>query len=582
MSAPCHDKHQPKIDKEGKKRILLIGNPNVGKSVIFSRLTGFEVVTANYSGTTVSYHEGLVKHQGEEALLIDVPGIYGLEATSKAERVAVNMLNEGADLLVVVLDATHLERNVRFAYECARLGLPMVLVLNLGDVAYRRGMSFHTKHLKDAFGVPVIETVAVKREGIPALKAILFEEGQVPNDPPEDTYEAAKTLSKAMTTYHEVTISWLEKLGDWAVKPLTGIPIAFVVMALAIGAVIGGGKALRSLLLLPFVNQVYAPFMTGLVSRVLDSETLFYNILVGEYGVLIKIIEWPFALIFPYVLLFFIVFSFLEDSGYLPRIGVLLDAIFRRFGLAGSNVIPFMMGYGCAVPAILGTRTAATQKERVISVTLITIAVPCTAQTGAFIVLLGDRSLGALLFVYLMSFMAIFFTGMVLNKTLKGFTKPMVLEIPNLLMPNVNTLVKKIWMKIKHYLKEAQGPMFYGILLAAVLVETGALVHIGRALEPLTTQWLGLPQEASLALILGIIRRELAVVPLIDMNLTTVQLITGSVVALFYIPCVSAFVVLVKELKLKTGLAIVALTFFFAFFFGGVIQFTLNFLLGLF
>lgn len=214
---------------------------------------------------------------------------------------------------------------------------------------------------------------------------------------------------------------------------------------------------------------------------------------------------------FPLCFTFFIVFSFLEDSGYLPRLGVLLDAIFRRFGLAGSNVIPFMMGYGCAVPAILGTRTAQTRKERVISVTLITIAVPCTAQTGAFIVLLGDRSLGALLFVYLISFLAIFVTGMVLNKTLKGFTKPMVLEIPNLLMPNANTLFKKILMKIKHYLKEAQGPMFYGILLAALLVETGSLVHIGRFLEPLTTQWLGLPKEASLALILGIIRRELAV-----------------------------------------------------------------------
>ena len=577
MSAPCHDKHQPRIDKTGKRRILLIGNPNVGKSVLFSRLTGFEVVTANYSGTTVSYHEGLVKHQGQEAVLIDVPGIYGLEATSKAEKVAINMLREGAELVVCVLDATHLERSLRFAYEVARLNLPMVLVLNLGDVAYRRGMSFNVKHLEEAFGVPVVETIAVKREGIPHLKETLFQEGLRPHPVSESLDAAAHTLAQKMTTHHEINISWLEKLGDWAVKPSTGIPLAFLVMSLAVGLVIGGGKALRSLILLPFVNQLYAPFMEGLVGRVLSEQTLLYRVLVGEFGVLIKIIEWPFALIFPYVFLFFIVFSFLEDSGYLPRLGVLLDAIFRRFGLAGSNVIPFMMGYGCAVPAILGTRTAHTRKERVISVTLITIAVPCTAQTGAFIVLLGDRSLGALLFVYAISFLAIFVTGMVLNKTLKGFTKPMVLEIPNLLMPNPNTLFKKILMKLKHYLKEAQGPMFYGILLAALLVETGALVHIGRALEPLTTQWLGLPKEASLALILGIIRRELAVVPLIDMNLTTIQLITGSVVALFYIPCVSAFVVLVRELKLKTGLAIVALTFFFAFFFGGVVQFTLNF-----
>lgn len=304
MSAPCHDKHQPRIDKEGKRRILLIGNPNVGKSVLFSRLTGFEVVTANYSGTTVSYHEGLVKHQGQEALLIDVPGIYGLEATSKAEKVAVNMLREGAELLVCVLDATHLERSIRFAYEVARLNIPMVIVLNLGDVAYRRGMSFNIKHLEEAFGVPVIETVAVKREGIPLLKETLFAEGSLPNPVPDDIDEAAKTLAQAMTTHHEINISWLEKFGDWAVKPSTGIPLAILVMSLAVGLVIGGGKALRGLILLPFVNQVYAPFMEGLIGRFLEDQSLLYRVLVGEFGVLIKIIEWPFALIFPYVLLF--------------------------------------------------------------------------------------------------------------------------------------------------------------------------------------------------------------------------------------------------------------------------------------
>ncbi len=572
----CHQQHQFKHRPTGIKKVLLMGNPNVGKSVIFNRLTGLDVVTANYTGTTVTYHEGLIRHQGSQALLIDVPGIYSLNVQSKAEEVAVSMLNAGADLIICVLDATHLERNLSLAFDLQNYDIPVVYSLNLSDVARRKGLEIDTKLLSQYLQAPVFETVAVKNLGVGALKHIIFQDfPKVNKMQVHNPIEKSQEIVQNVLQENDVELSLLERFSDWCIKPKTGIPIMFLVLALALGIIVGGGKAIRSIILLPFVNQIYAPLVTRIVERFV-TDGIIYRVLVGEFGVLIKMIEWPFALILPYVLLFYIVFSFLEDSGYLPRLGVLMDGIFRKMGLPGSNIIPFILGYGCAVPAILGTRASGSKKERIIVVTLISIAVPCTAQTGAFITLLGDRSLFALLFVYMLSFITIFFTGLLLNRLLKGKSRPLILEIPNLLLPDFRSLSKKIWIKLKHFVKEAQVPMFFGILLAGLIVETGAIIWIGTALEPLVVGWLDLPKEASLSLLLGVIRRELAVMPLLEMDLTTIQLITGSVVALFYLPCISVFVILVKEFKAKIAFLIVLTTFFMAFFIGGLVQNILN------
>ncbi len=574
----CHN--QPKTSSElHDKKILLMGNPNVGKSVIFSRLTGLDVIASNYTGTTVSYNQGTLRYNQQKASLIDVPGIYSLDATSKAEEVAIDMLNEGADLIVCVLDATHLERNLHLALTLKQYNLPIVYALNLNDVALRRGIKIDTNLLSKYLDAPVIETVAVKKEGIAELKDEVFKSHScVEIQSIENINEKAEEIAENVTKTFDVKVSMLERIGDWAIHPLSGIPIAILVLGVAIALVVGGGAFLRGFLLLPLLDNFYIPFITGLINLT-PIDGVFYQILVGEYGALIKIIEWPFALILPYVFLFYIVFSFLEDSGYLPRLGVLMDSLFKRLGLPGSNIVPFIMGYGCAVPAILGTRASSSKKERIIVVSMISIAVPCTAQTSAFIVLLGGSSVLALLFVFFISFLFIVLTGLLLNKLLKGKTRPMILEIPNLLMPDVRSLLKKIWVKLKHYLKDAQGPMFVGIIIAALLVETNALLYIGNALQPVVVGWLDLPQEASLALMLGVIRRELAVVPLLGMDLTTVQLITGAVVALFYLPCFSAFIVLVKEFKVRIAVTIGLSTFVLAFLMGGIVQHVLNFLI---
>lgn len=571
-----HEMKHGKIDLDSKKKILLMGNPNVGKSVFFSKMTGVNVISSNYIGTTVDYTIGELKYKGEEAVMIDVPGTYTLEATSEAEEVAVGLLEEGADLVICVLDATHLERNLDLALSIKEYDIPVVYCLNLLDIAEREGIEIDIDALEILLGEKVIPTVAVKDKGIDELFEVSFKlmkrkrEGTM-HLSAEERWERAAEIAGEVVKSGEVEEKFIHKLERWTLKPWPGIPIAFFVLLIAIGLVIGGGKGLRAAILLPLVREVIHPFLFDIVSSVIPPGVA-RNVLVGEFGVLNIGIEWPFALILPYVFLFYIVFSFLEDSGYLPRLGVLVDGLLSKVGLQGGNIITLMMGYGCAVPAILGTRAAITEKERLMVATLICFGVPCASQSAAFVSLLGDQSIPALIMIFIISFVTMFALGILLDKFLKGRYQPMMLEVPNLLMPDRKAYFKKLKMRMKHFLLDAEGAMFIGIIIAALVAETGILNSVGEFLEPVVTGWLGLPKEASLALLLGIMRRELAVLPLLELNLNTLQLVVGSVVALFYLPCLSVFGVLAKEFSIRTAVVIGIATTVSAFVFAGLLN----------
>lgn len=565
-----------KKNEKDQLNILLMGNPNVGKSVIFSKLTGVNVEISNFTGTTVDYTVGNINFPGLKGQLIDVPGTYSLESTSEAEDVAVKLVNDGADVIICVLDATHLSRNLDLALQLKEFGVPIIYCLNLLDVAERQGISIDVEKLSKELGAPVIPTVAIKNQG---LRDILFttkdivgtkvEKSKVLKN--EDRWSKIDEIVAKVQTKVEKEPSFIEKLEDWTVQPWPGIPIAFLVLVISLGVVVGGGKGLRAGLLLPIVNNIIKPFLIKVVSMFIGPGIL-RNVLVGDFGIFVIGIEWPFALILPYVFLFYIVFSFLEDSGYLPRLGVLADGLLRKLGIPGSNIITIMMGYGCAVPAIIGTRAATSYKERLMVASLISFAVPCASQTGAFISLLGDRSIPALIFIYLLSFVIMIVVGLLMNLLLKGESQPMLLEVPNLLMPDKKAFLTKLKLRMKHFLLDAEGPMLIGIVIAAIVAETGILDSLSVTISPIVVSWLGLPKEASLSLLLGIIRRELAVLPLLELNLTTLQLIVGSVVALFYLPCLSVFGVLMEEFSAKVAVTIGISTVFLAIFFAGLIN----------
>lgn len=589
----CHELQEDKEILHLSNKILLMGPPNVGKSVFFSELTNIHVVSSNYAGTTVSYMKGNVSIEGSDYTLIDVPGTYSLAATSLAEEVAVRFLSSSPQAILFVLNAADLTGSIKLLLEVQEYGIPVVGALNLADVAARKGMEINVERLSQELGIPIVPTVAVKRQGFAELLAHLAQilrskeasaagagSAVQRGGDHRELWERAQAVTARVVQDTAAQPSTLDRLGDALLRPWPGVPLAALIILLSIGVVVGAGKALRAVLLLPLVNQGIVPLFEAIFSR-LPLPTMLRNVLIGEFGIFRISFEWILALVMPYVLLFQLVFSFLEDSGILPRIAVLFDNVMRRLGVQGGSLINIMLGYGCAVPAIIGTRAATTRKERLIVTTIVCFAVPCISQTGALISLLSAYSYWLVLGVFLTGLAVFVLASIVSSRLLKGKVDPLVIEIPNLLLPERRAYFKKFFIRAKQFLVEAEGPMLVAVFIAALLAETGLLVGISNLLKPLVSGWLGLPPEASMSLILGVIRREMSVAPLLALNLTSLQVFVGAVVSLIYLPCLSVFGIVAKEFGAKVALAITAGTTFTALFLGGILNHLLRLILGI-
>ncbi|NLA84785.1 MAG: ferrous iron transporter B [Clostridiales bacterium] len=588
----CHEILEDKGILEADNKILLMGSPNVGKSVFFSAFTNIHVVSSNYAGTTVSFMKGTLRIKETDYTLIDVPGTYSLSATSEAEDVAIRFLSSHPKAILFVLNAADLEGSIKLALEVLDYNIPMVAALNLSDVAKRQGKEINVKLLEQQLGIPIIPTVAVKNQGLKELKQKLEEvlaEGSNNNSQakgctgcagcsgcPKGTailsyWERAREIVSVCVKDTNAEPSRLDKFGDALIRPWPGILLSVIILLISLGVVVGAGKGLRAVLLLPLVNKGIVPLFESLFSRISMPEVL-YNVLIGQYGIFRISFEWILALVMPYVILFQLVFSFLEDSGILPRMAVLFDNIMRKLGVQGGSLINIMLGFGCAVPAIIGTRTATTRKERLIVSTIVCFSVPCISQTGALISLLADYSYWLVLAVFLTGALVFATIAKITGRMLKGKVDPLVIEIPNLLIPERKAYFKKFFVRVKQFLVEAEGPMLLAVVFAAILAETGLLAGISNLLKPLVSGWLGLPPEASMSLILGIIRREMSVAPLLALNLSGLQMYVGAVVSLVYVPCLSVFGILAKEFNFRVALSIVAGTVFTALTLGGILN----------
>ncbi len=578
-----------------------MGPPNVGKSVIFNHLTGLNVSCANYAGTTVEFVAGRTHLNGREIFLVDVPGTYTLNATNQAEQVAVDMLrgrhkpgtqntcshcreesdvcaedlSAGPAAVICVVDANNLESSLYLLFQVLSFGLPTVVALNRVDLALDKNIRINWEQLSRHLGVPIVPMVAVEKKGFDQLKKeirkLLEQPFKIRLDWEQDKHWAmAEKLSReAISGGESQGGSRRRHWGEKLVHPWPGLPLAVIILALSFALVIGIGMQLRQLILLPVFRGMLIPQIVAGVQAIVP-QGIIQNIMIGEYGFLVKGIEWPFTLVMPYVLSFYAVMAALEDSGYLPRLGVLLDGLLNRIGLQGSSIIPLLLGYGCGIPGILATRALATGKERIIIATMICMAVPCISQTGAFIAMLAERSVSVVAAVFGLSFAALIIVGLLMDKVLKGPRPLTIMEIPELLPPRGSVLLKKIWIRLKRYITDGALPMVVAVGIAAVLYETGIMAAAGRFLSPLVEHWLRLPQEASVPLILGIMRRELAVLPLIEMDLTTLQLFVGATVGLFYVPCIAIVAILAREFNIRPALFMLLATSATAFIIGGI------------
>ncbi len=547
-------------------KILLMGNPNVGKSVFFSRLTGIRVIASNYPGTTVKFTKGHLKLGGELAEVIDVPGTYTLEPTSKAEEVATEMLKDG-DLVINVVDATNLERNLFLTLQLLERDIPVVVALNIWDDTKHRGIHIDVNKLEQVLGVPVVPTVAVTGEGMKELVSRISEAASpaVSYRTRDERWAGVGRIVQQVQTVTHRHHTWLERLGDASIKPFPGILIAALVMLAAFMVIRFIGEGLIGYVFDPLFGNLWAPVMVRL-SEFLGSGGFLHDILVGKlingevdflqsFGILTTGLYIPLGVVLPYILSFYLVLGFLEDSGYLPRVAVLLDTLMHRLGMHGYAIIPTLLGLGCNVPGILATRILESKRERFIVATLISIGVPCAALQAMVIGLVGREGWQYVAIVYGTLFVVWIILGLILNLIVKGFSPELLVEIPPYRLPPLRMVALKLWARILGFLREAVPVVMLGIFVVTILYALNVFDYIANFAAPVVSGFFGLPQEATAALVVGFLRKDMAIGMLSVLNLTANQLVIGSVVLAMFFPCIASFVVLARELGFKGMLA---------------------------
>jgi len=649
MHLPAHSEQQETI--EDSRKILLVGQANVGKSVIFASLTHRYVTVSNYPGTTVEIMSG--KYRG--FIVVDTPGILGVIPRGEDERITFEMIATAAesDILLHVADAKNIKRSLLLSLTLAEAGLPMIMDLNMIDEAERIGISIDEKKLEELLGCPVVKTAAVFGRGIEDLKAAI-EKAAPPKiavvyDPkieaaiseiekllPEKymkrkRFVAVTLISSNLTAVDE----WLKDADENARKEIKriilrtqsqfGEPLSMMIVqartniverlyreivrgtvfarkvSLALGdpafhPVIGYTLLIGVLYLM---YQFVGVFAAGTVVDYLESvvfgewflpfmDKLFrllpwsflYELFMGEYGLISMGLTYAIAIVFPIVTAFFFMFSLLEDSGYLPRLGVLLNNSFEKIGLNGKAVIPLVLGLGCGTMATIVTRVLETRRERIIATLLLALGIPCSAQLGVILGFFSVLGFKALLLFFFIIGLQLILVGYLASKIIPGKRSAFLAELPPYRLPLVKNIVFKTYHRAKWFIKEAVPLFLIGTLILFITDKAGILPVITSAVSPIITGWLVLPEKAAEAFILGFLRRDYGAAGLFYMFqnglMDRLQAFVSMVVITLFVPCLANFLVIIKERGTKTALAIVGFVFVYAFFAGGVINWVLR------
>jgi ferrous iron transport protein B len=549
-------------------RIALVGQPNVGKSVVFGHLTGRYVTVSNYPGTTVAITTGRALVGAEVCDVIDTPGVNALEGdVSEDERITREVLTaNGADVVVQVADARNLRRALMLTAQIAAFGKPVVLVLNMIDEAFARGVSIDSRTLSSVLGIPVVETVAVDGEGFGELRAALSH-GAVPASPASATaVERAAWANDLTQRVRRTTTLSLSRIPDLLARatrrPLTGLPILAVVLyVLYLFVGVFGAQTLVKLLEDGVFGRGVNPAAIWLADRVIPFP-LLRDLFVGPYGLVTMGLTYAIAIVLPVVATFFLMFGFLEDSGYIPRLAIFCDRIFRVMGLNGKAVLPMVLGLGCDTMATMTTRILGTPKERLIAILLLALGIPCSAQLATILGILGGVSAAALTTLFAVVLGQMFLVGWLAARVLKGERSEFIMELPPIRWPRLGNLLTKTRLRVWWYLGEAVPLFLIGTVLLFVLDRAGALVWMARAGEPIVTGLLGLPAATAQILVMGFLRRDYGAAGLFQLShsgqLTGVQAVVALTVMTLFVPCVANFLIMVRERGLKVGLAIVA------------------------
>lgn len=632
--------------------VLLIGNPNVGKSLLFKNLTHRYVNVSNFPGTTVEITRARSAFGSRDIEIVDSPGINDLFPKSDEARVTRSLLEEHPGATVVqVADAKNLRRALLLTLQLAELGCPMVLVLNMLDELDARGGRIDMEALSRILGVPVIGAVALRNQGTGELVAALsqarpphpwtaWDEADDTSGDPEP-YERNRRrlvrindiLAACWSMSQPRRASLGVRLGFWAMHPVKGLAFVLFVLAatfwfvgllgagtlvdlletglfhqrltpLAIRAVdavlpfphVHGLETVELNLALPLtpVNEVHLASVSRTVlspdyrlapgtepgpgPAAVAALRFLHDLLVGPYGVLTMALSYALAIVLPIVTTFFLLFSLLEDSGYLPRMSILVNRVFRLMGLNGKAVLPMILGLGCDTMATMTTRILETRKERLVTTMLLALAVPCSAQLGVLLAMMASLSFGAAMAWTGLMVGVVLLVGWLSARAFPGEAGDFLLEIPPMRRPQLANVWIKTVGRLDWYLKEVIPLFVVGTLALFLLDRLDLLSALARIGEPLVTGWLGLPKETSAAFLIGFLRRDFGAVYILDAAtgpsplLSPHQIFVAMVTITLFMPCIANFLMIAREHSLKTAWAMAGFIFPFAFLVGGTVH----------
>lgn len=624
--------------------IALAGNANVGKSSIFNQLTGLGQIIGNWPGKTVEKAEGMLLHHNKQIKIIDLPGIYSLSTYSQEEIVSREYIAlERPDVVVNVVDATTLERNLFFTLQLLEMGTPLVIALNLLDSAKRKGITINEKKLQQILNTPVVPTVAPKGIGVheiideaiklvskttteqpPAIRygpeietrieklqrvltgasigyptrwtAIKLLEGDAEiikqvNEKNPDAIVAAQILAQEISEIHKEpcptvisseryavaarivkeirtfkeseTPSLTERLDTLSMHGVYGYVLMFAIM-------------LSILLFMSLFGAWFSETIQNLFEHINPGISGFWGDLFWNGGVVGFYATLGVA--FGFILPFYLILGFLEDSGYLPKIAYLMDRPCHTIGLHGKACIPLLLAFGCNVPACVGCRIMETKRDRFIAIFLSTL-VPCSARTVVILGLVGAYiGVHWALVLYIFDFLLIFLIGRILNRFLPGMSVGIIMEMPSYRLPSANVVFTQAWNRFKPFLLTALPLIVFGSVLIEAMRLTNVLSVVSDALSPITVVWLGLPAFTGFLFIFGILRKEAALVLLmtaagtsdIRSVMSPVQMIVFALVIMIYVPCVATIAALIRETGWKNAGLITIIEISLALFIGGL------------
>ncbi|MDP4152749.1 MAG: ferrous iron transporter B [Bacillota bacterium] len=549
------------------KKIVLIGNPNVGKSLLFSRITRIGMLTANYSGTTVETESGNFDYNERKYEIIDGPGIYSLENFSKTDQIALQLIDEG-DIIINVLDSTNLERNLSLTLQLIKKRKPMIVCLNFWEDTIHKGITIDAAKLSKLLDVPVVTVSALRSEGISELIAAI-ERAKVSGVEvePDKLWNYIGDIVSSVQQLHHRHHTLLERISDFTLHPVGGITTAVVILFTTLVIVRFMGESIINYLFDPFYTKIYDPFIQGIVGKI--PYGVIRELLVGtsadplqSFGILTSGVYIALVQVFPYFFSFYFIFGFLEDFGYLPRLAVVLDRFFHKLGLHGYSSIPVMLGLGCKVPAFMATRGLTNRREKLLTITLIFMSVPCLSQS-AMIVSLGMRyGVLTVAAIYGILIALALLMNFAMNKLYKkGDSPEFFTEFPAVRIPSASLLAKKLWIRIAEYFKEVLPMIAIGVLLMNILNAIHVLSFLTDLIRYPVQVLMGLPPEIAPVMFMNFLRKDASVALLVPLNLNAYQFIIACIFLVLSMPCIASLFTLIRELGAKTALKIMGLIF---------------------